>query len=205
MSKRVPMVERRQQFVEAAARLIAAEGLERATTRRIAEEVGAPLATLHYCFHSKEELLDAVEGYLSEGFAMRLPPLPPEVRGLEAALHAHAQRVWAHIEAHPEEQVATFELHLRRYRQSQGGEGAPGRPSVEMYQAWIDSTSRIYEQAAQAAGDPVPNNLHLITQLFIAGIDGLSMFHIASPELARTAETLDILVQSLFAACTYDV
>ncbi|MCY1159340.1 MAG: TetR family transcriptional regulator [Citricoccus sp.] len=205
MAKRVPAEQRRGEFIEAAARVIARDGVERATTRRIAEEAGAPLAALHYCFHSKDELLQAVQGYVSRDFASRLPPLPPEARGLKAVIAAHAHRVWERIAAHPEEQVATFELLLRRYRQSQDETDAQAQANLEMYQAWIKSTSSIYAKAAQEAGEPVPTNLQLITQLFIAGIDGLSMLYIASPESTQPAEMLDTLVRSVTSACVYEL
>ena len=44
----------------AAVRVIAADGVDGATTRRIAQEANAPLATLHYCFATKEVLFAAV-------------------------------------------------------------------------------------------------------------------------------------------------
>lgn len=52
----VPAEQRRREFVEAAARVIAERGVAGATTRRIAEAAGAPAATLHYCFRNKEEI-----------------------------------------------------------------------------------------------------------------------------------------------------
>ncbi|NUL43966.1 TetR/AcrR family transcriptional regulator [Cellulosimicrobium funkei] len=205
MAKRVPAEQRRGEFIEAAARVIAREGVERATTRRIAEEAGAPLAALHYCFRSKDELLQAVQGYVSRDFASRLPPLPPESRGLNAVISAHAHRVWERIAAHPEEQVATFELLLRRYRQSRDETDEQAQANLEMYQAWIDSTSSIYAKAAQEAGEPIPSNLRLVTQLFIAGIDGLSMLYVASPETTQPEEMLATLVRAVTSACVYDM
>src|SRR3954454_19035233 len=62
----IPMEVRRQQLVEAAMTVIAREGVDGATTRRIADEAGAPLATLHYCFQAKENLLLAVFEHLAE-------------------------------------------------------------------------------------------------------------------------------------------
>ncbi len=62
---RIPAAERRAELVAAAVRVIAAHGMDGATTRRIAEEAGAPLATLHYCFATKEVLFGAVFDYLA--------------------------------------------------------------------------------------------------------------------------------------------
>ncbi|SEB81058.1 TetR/AcrR family transcriptional regulator [Streptomyces sp. TLI_105] len=57
---------RREQLIEAAVRVIAREGADGATTRKIADEAKAPLASLHYCFQNKENLLLAVFAQLSE-------------------------------------------------------------------------------------------------------------------------------------------
>ncbi|TFV56580.1 TetR/AcrR family transcriptional regulator [Mycobacterium sp. PS03-16] len=57
---RIPAAERRSELVDAAVRVIAIRGVDGATTRRIADAADAPLATLHYCFSSKEELFAEV-------------------------------------------------------------------------------------------------------------------------------------------------
>lgn len=51
---------RRQDFVEATVKVIAEHGVANATTRRIAAAAGCPLASLHYVFHTKDDLLYAV-------------------------------------------------------------------------------------------------------------------------------------------------
>lgn len=56
----IPADERRKQFLEAASRVISSKGVAGATTRAIAEEAGAPLASLHYVFASKLDLLKAL-------------------------------------------------------------------------------------------------------------------------------------------------
>ncbi|MGW5454350.1 TetR/AcrR family transcriptional regulator [Nocardia sp. NPDC003979] len=65
---RIPAAERRADLVAAAVRVIAAHGVDGATTRRIAEEASAPLATLHYCFATKEVLFAAVFEYLANEY-----------------------------------------------------------------------------------------------------------------------------------------
>jgi DNA-binding transcriptional regulator YbjK len=51
---------RRADLVDAALRVIARDGVAAATTRRIADEAGVPLGTLHYWFAGKDELLEQV-------------------------------------------------------------------------------------------------------------------------------------------------
>lgn len=57
---RVPADQRRRQFIDATIDVVAKHGVRGATTRQIAEAAGAPLASLHYCFSSKDELLGEV-------------------------------------------------------------------------------------------------------------------------------------------------
>ncbi|NMO03174.1 TetR/AcrR family transcriptional regulator [Gordonia sp. TBRC 11910] len=59
----IPAVERRRQIIEVAARVIAREGVAKATTRRIGAEAKANIGTLHYTFGTKDELLDATYEY----------------------------------------------------------------------------------------------------------------------------------------------
>ncbi|MGO4145661.1 TetR/AcrR family transcriptional regulator [Paenarthrobacter sp. YAF11_1] len=60
-----PAAFRRRQFIEAAVQVISREGMAKATTRKIAEVAGLPAANLHYCFATKEDLLQAVYEYAS--------------------------------------------------------------------------------------------------------------------------------------------
>ena len=56
---------RREQLVEAAIAVMSREGLDRATTRRIADEAGVPNGAFHYAFRDKNELLTHVVGAAS--------------------------------------------------------------------------------------------------------------------------------------------
>jgi len=80
---------RKEQFVEAAVRVIAEVGVGSATTRRIAEAAGAPLASLHYCFSGKDELLLAVFSKLAVD---ALDPIEVEVGGDLAVAGEHLFR-----------------------------------------------------------------------------------------------------------------
>ncbi|KAG8149041.1 TetR/AcrR family transcriptional regulator [Burkholderia catarinensis] len=70
---RVRAALRRQDFVDAAVEVIAAHGVAGATTRRIAQAAGCPLASLHYVFHTKDDLFDAVYESLFDLLATNVP------------------------------------------------------------------------------------------------------------------------------------
>ena len=63
---RMPVEERRQQLVDAAIRVMTRDGVTSATTRAISSEAGLSLSVFHYCFASKQDLLDAVIRQLVE-------------------------------------------------------------------------------------------------------------------------------------------
>ncbi len=61
----------RQALIEAAFHLIAEGGLEHFRTREVARRAGVNIATLHYYFTTKEDLIRAVVEYMSSEFAAR--------------------------------------------------------------------------------------------------------------------------------------
>lgn len=60
--------ERRQSLIEAAYHLIAERGFEQLRTREIAARAGVNIATLHYYFARKEDLIQGVVEYLLQQF-----------------------------------------------------------------------------------------------------------------------------------------
>ncbi|PQZ85756.1 TetR family transcriptional regulator [Arthrobacter sp. MYb227] len=192
----ISIQERSHQFVEAAARVIAQEGLTAATTRRIAAEAGAPLAALHYCFRSKDELLDEVYNFLSRDYARELDPMPQGL-SLEEAVSKHAHRIWRRMLNTPHEQVTTFELLLR---QSRLNDNVESQKSIQlnrsMYQSWIDSTEAIFRAGAMVSGIENPIGLEVMARAFIANIDGISLQHLSDPNEERSWELVEILIDS---------
>ena len=196
---RSPAEERRLQFVEAAARVIAAEGLPAATTRRIAAEADAPLAALHYCFRNKDELLTEVYHFLSRDYAKSLPPIEDIERGLAHAIRLHARRIWRRMLERPHEQVTTFELLLRRFREAPAQQGDALELNRSMYAGWVSSTVELFTTAAERGGQEPPENLELIARLFVSGIDGISMQHLADPDEERSWALVELLADALAA------
>jgi len=88
--------QRRQSLVEAAYQLIAQGGFEQLRTRDIAARAGVNIATLHYYFARKEDLIQAVVEYLLKQFMTAYLPDSPfamktpleQIRGELAEMHA---------------------------------------------------------------------------------------------------------------------
>ena len=106
--------ERRRSLVLAAYQLIAERGLEHLRTRDIAARAGVNIATLHYHFASKEDLIDSVVDYVLQVFNTP-PPSIPELAS--ATPWDHIQSMFLSIEerlrATPELFIVLSEFGLR--------------------------------------------------------------------------------------------
>jgi AcrR family transcriptional regulator len=169
---RLPMEERRERFIAAAITVVANEGVARATTRRIAEVANVPLAGLHYCFETKEQLFEAVvEASTKVGtdWAGRRVKSGMGLRAaVEVILKGHLQwilenrnMVQAQFELthwalrHPEyEHLATREI-----------------------RAYIDTTSQLLHKARQKHETEI--DLEILAQHLIALVDGYAMQSLA--------------------------
>ena len=84
---------RRTQLIEAAIRVIQRDGIPAATTRAIASEADAPLASIHYTFGSKEEVIRAAFDFLADEVTSSVESSTDYTAGLEAAIAGAFERV----------------------------------------------------------------------------------------------------------------
>lgn len=109
--------DRRADFVAAAVVVIAEHGVDGATTRRIAEQANAPLASLHYVFHTKEDLFGAVCRELSRVLCDEVLVLDGGEGDLAEASSALLRRLMTWYSQESEFSVAALELILWARRQ----------------------------------------------------------------------------------------
>ncbi len=108
--------ERRQELVLAAYSLIAERGFEGLRTREIAARAGVNIATLHYYFATKEDLIRGVVDYIERQFAEQNASI--RAQGATAWEQLHAE-LWHALEINrdrPELQIVLHELFLRSLR-----------------------------------------------------------------------------------------
>lgn len=115
----LPVEQRRQQLVEATINLLAREGIQASSVRRIAEEAGVPLGTMNYCFGSKRALLAEVIQVLNaeplEGVLDSVEPGQTAAQAFRAALRA----AWRIVEQAPDHQLLSYELNAHALRDPQ--------------------------------------------------------------------------------------
>ncbi|MFE3059433.1 TetR/AcrR family transcriptional regulator [Nocardia sp. NPDC059239] len=162
--------ERRSRIVEAAARVIARDGLAAASTRRIAEEAGVNLAALHYSFDGKDEIYIAVDDALRT-MVMRTAidtGEPPTRRSVARSLISRFQDK---LGTDREIALAQYELLLWALRSADKADLA-----AASYQKFITAFAAEFDGAVDAR----PGDAEVLARYTIGAIDGLYMQHLAA-------------------------
>ncbi|WP_166904053.1 TetR/AcrR family transcriptional regulator [Mycobacterium sp. DL440] len=179
----VPSADRRRQFIEAASRVIETHGVARATTRNIAQEAGAPLGALHYCFGTKEELFEAVSHTFGR---LNLAPAMESVRpgmGITAAVPVLLQSTAKFIAANITSELGELEIYVWALRN--------GRPEMprRTYEIWMG----LVEEALRTARteDELDQDISAITRLLASLVDGCALMELMTSEqrLEESAES----------------
>jgi AcrR family transcriptional regulator len=187
---RVPAEQRRQDFIAATIRVVGEHGVGGATTRRIAEAAEAPLATLHYCFHTKEELFFAVFEYAADHLLERIS-VPRESAGLSETASA---MVTTSIEWFLENDLYTraqFDLYLWVMRQKSEHPGLAARAYVLFYDRFAEILRR------NLRPDDDPKLVVPLTRLVIALLDGFVLQWFGHSDRAQLKADLDLAIESI--------
>ena len=188
---RLSVDERREQFVRAAITVMSQEGLDRATTRRIAEVAGAPQAALHYAFRDKEELLVAVVGEVTSEVERILRAAVDPGAGLEAAVRSASTAFWDHVVGDDGLQLMQYELsiHCRR------------TPGLEWLAEWQYNRYVMVAQdvfAAAADADPSVDDVDVaaLSRFIVAATDGLILQYEVHHDRALAARDSALTVRA---------
>jgi len=189
---RVAAEDRRQQLIEAAIRVAEREGIAATTTRRIAAEAGARLATVHYCFRSKQELLEevltAIITELAEAAQGDLRP------GVDAGtlLREGLRSLWLVVEKEPGRQQLTYELTQYALRQ----------PGMDSFARWQYETSYAacathLEGIAVAAGITWSLPMPVLSRMLMTVVDGVVLGWLVDRDSTAALAALDALADLL--------
>ena len=187
----IPTDVRRQQIIDAAVSVIAAVGVDGATTRRIADEAGAPLATLHYCFQTKENLLWAVFEQLTDTTTIEIGSTDLAGRSVQVIAETLLTETMRWIVERPAINRAQIEILLWAERND--------RPlAARIYEAFTETWKDLLRQART----PLPEDeLDSLTRVLVAVVDGLCLQHIthgdAERAMADTATAASMLAAYL--------
>jgi TetR/AcrR family transcriptional regulator, regulator of cefoperazone and chloramphenicol sensitivity len=136
--------ERRAALLHAAFDVVAEAGFEGLRTRAVATRAGVNIATLHYYFPSKQDLIEGLAQLLSAKFITLHGPTP-RASGLPALdrLRQEFSDSRFYLKHHPEMLLVMQEFSLRGKR-----DGEVKKIFDEMYSHWRNGIEKTLEQGA---------------------------------------------------------
>ncbi|MFF1444319.1 TetR/AcrR family transcriptional regulator [Streptomyces sp. NPDC058295] len=183
---RMPSAQRRRQLTEAAIRAMARDGVPRTTTRSIAAEAGVSLSVFHYCFDSKQALVESVITTLTDhSVSVVKDALRPRAT-LEETVRAGFQAYWDHVRAHPDEHMLTYEL--TQYALREPGLGQLARRQYELYgDAYTELIEQLRSGMDLRLSVPVP----VLARYLAAMTDGLTLNYLVLGDATAWTDILD--------------
>ncbi|MFJ8592355.1 TetR/AcrR family transcriptional regulator [Streptomyces sp. NPDC093598] len=183
---RLPSAERRRQLTEAAIRAMARDGVPRTTTRSIAAEAGVSLSVFHYCFDSKQQLIESVITTITGHYVTVVKEAIRPRATLEETVRAGFQAYWDHVRAHPDEHMLTYELTQYALR----------RPGFEhlarrQYELYAETYTELIDQLRQTLGLRLRVPVPVLARYLAAMTDGLTLNYLVLGDDAAWTGILD--------------
>ena len=173
---RVSAEERKEQLISATVELMRREGVQSVTIRAIAKEANAPLATAHYCFSNKEELMDAAAEAWFKNLSRFSSDVPVHL-GLRKAVEQVAEGYWRALEEEPANILSEIELILWATRNA-----AVSPLAAKIYPAYEVELGNIFSSAAQSSGDQSLIDFPTLVRIFLMIYDGAAIQYMTDPK-----------------------
>ncbi|CAM5675032.1 MULTISPECIES: TetR/AcrR family transcriptional regulator [Streptomyces] len=183
---RMPSAERRRQLTEAAIRAMARDGVAKTTTRSIAAEAGVSLSVFHYCFDSKQALIEAVITTLTDHSVTVVKEALRPRDTLEETVAAGFRAYWDHVRAHPEAHMLTYEL--TQYALREPGFEHLARRQYELYG---EAYAELIEQLRKGMDLELRVPVSVLARYLAAMTDGLTLNYLVLGDAAAWADILD--------------
>ena len=192
--KRMSSAERRSELIRAAVRVVGRDGVAAATTRAIVAEAGMSLASFHYAFQSRDEMMRDLIAYVVEeesNAAMQSLVVSGDIRstirdGLQAYLDLLVQE--------PAHELAMFELLHYTLR-------TPGMQDLaqQQYVNYHSSVTRVVEAGARTAGIEWTVPSVDIARMIVTVTDGVTFAWLADRDTDAAGRVLDFAADALAA------
>jgi AcrR family transcriptional regulator len=192
---RIAAADRRAALVQAALQVVAERGVAAATTRAIVAQAGMSLASFHYAFTSRDELmaqlistaLEQEELTLAAAFA---PDFEPET--MRDAIRAGLEQYFVGVKADPQREKAMFELTHYAMR-------TPGMAQLarQQYRRYYALAGTALEVASRKSGQRWNRPVSEIATLLVVLTDGLTIGWLVNRDDAAAATIMDFAADAV--------
>ncbi|MHA6693111.1 TetR/AcrR family transcriptional regulator [Homoserinimonas sp. A520] len=196
---RVSSADRRAALVQAALRVIDRDGVHAASTRAIVAEAGMPLASFHYAFRSRDELIREVVASVVEGEkAAAVDSLEPGA-DLGTTVRAGLQAYFDLVVARPAHEQAMFEL----FHYSLRTDDLADLPRAQ-YASYHATVREVLEVGAQLTGMRWAIPVDDVARLVVVFTDGVTLAWLADRDADAASRTLDLAATAITALAVPD-
>ena len=165
---RTPVDERRRALLAATLRVVASRGLAAASTRAIVAEADMSLASFHYAFDSRDELLEVLIGEVVALEERAIAPTDVEGKSLHDLVYEGLRGYLRHLQADPPHELAMLELTQYALREKTD-------LAREQYAAYTRLVTHALDIGAQATDARWVVPLPTVARLLITLTDGLTL------------------------------
>jgi AcrR family transcriptional regulator len=166
--------------------VLAGAGVAWAPPGAIAAEAGVSLSVFHYCFDSKQALVESVITTIT-GHSVTVVKEALQARAtLEETVRAGFQAYWDHVRAHPDEHMLTYEL--TQYALRQPGFEHLARRQYEVYGA---TYAELIEQLRRSMDFRLRVPVSVLARYLAAVTDGLTLNYLVLGDDAAWTDILD--------------
>jgi AcrR family transcriptional regulator len=189
---RMPAVDRRLELVQAALRVIAERGVGGATTRAIVAEAKMSLASFHYAFDSRDEMMRELIAFVVENETNAVFAEIDFGADIRESLRNGLQGYFDNVVADPGHEQVMFELMQYALR-------TPGLEDLarEQYARYHGAVTELLFAAEAHAGIswtlPIPE----VARSIVVITDGLTLAWLADRDSAASARVMDFAADSL--------
>lgn len=189
---RMAASDRRAELLEAAIRVMARDGVAKATTRAIVNEAGMTLGAFHYCFDSRAQLLELVTETLTERYVAEVRSLFAPHKDIRDSVLDSLHAFWKGFEANPGEHQISYELTQYALRN-------PGFEDIarRQYEIFLRAFASLLELAADNAGIEWTQPVPILARYVQSVIDGLNMTWLVDRNSDHSQAVLQLLADHL--------
>ena len=191
---RMPAAERRLALLQAAFRVIAAQGVAGATTRAIVAEADMSLASFHYAFTSRDEMMRELIGHVIENETVAAFESLRYGNDLRTAVRDGLQAFFEVVVADPAHEQTMFELMQYALRTPE----LDGLPR-EQYSGYRFAVAGLLETAAADTGMRWILPLDDVARMVVTITDGITLAWLADRDSAAASRVIEFAATSIAA------
>jgi DNA-binding transcriptional regulator YbjK len=189
---RMSSVDRRSELLQAALRVISTQGVTGTTTRAIVAEAGMSLASFHYAFESRDEMMRELIELVVENEASAVSASFEFGSDIRSSIRNGLTAFFDTIQSDPSHEQVMFEL--QQYALRTAGLEHLAREQHDRYR---EAVARILVEGADSAGIRWAIPVDDVARLVVTITDGITLGWLADRDAAAATRVIEFSTDSL--------